>query len=86
MIDRLKALWATEPALVVSALVAVIVFVCAKVGILVDEQTVSTSLGVILPILLTGAATRAKVSPAAPPLGPDSDALLAASGVDLPKE
>lgn len=76
MLDRIRALWVTEPVLVVSSLVAVIVFVLAKLGVVVDPQNVGEALTIALPILLGGAVARHKVSPAIGPVGPPSDSLL----------
>jgi hypothetical protein len=76
MLDRIKALWVTEPVAVTTTVAAIVVFVAAKLGILIDQQNVGEALGLILPILLGGAAARQKVSPAPATTGPDSDALL----------
>lgn len=84
MLDRIKALWATEPVAVTTALVAVVVFVAAKLGLVVDEQNVGEALALVLPVLLGGAAARQKVSPASGPVGPDSDSLLPDAVFDAP--
>jgi len=76
MLNRIKALWVTEPVALTTALVAVVVFVAAKLGILVDEQNVGEALGLVLPILLGGAAARTQVSPAPAPVGTPNDDLL----------
>lgn len=73
----LRALWATEPARVITVLVAVVVFVAAKAGVVINEQDVGEALAIVLPVLLGGEAIRSKVSPAVPVIGDDSDALLA---------
>lgn len=53
----------TEPARVISLAAAVVVFVAAKFGIAVPEQSALTALGLILPILFGGEAIRRKVTP-----------------------
>ena len=74
---RVKALWQSEPTRVVSALVAVVMFVAVKVGVVIDETEVWKALVLMLPILLGGEGIRAKVSPAPPAnIGPASDDLL----------
>jgi len=73
----IRALWATEPTRIVTLLVAVIVFLAAKLGIVIDQDSVGEALLLTLPILLGGETVRQKVSPASPDTGPDSDALLA---------
>lgn len=78
LLDQLRALWLAEPARVIAALAAVAVFVLAQLGVVVDEQSVGAALAIALPILLAGEATRARVSPAGPPIGPASDDLLTA--------
>ncbi len=65
MIAFLKSIWAKEPTLVISALVAAIVFVCAKLGIVVNEQSILAALAYVLPILFGGVVTRSKVYPIA---------------------
>lgn len=77
MLNRLRALWTTEPTRVIALAVAVIVFVAAKLGLVVDEQNVGEALALVLPVLLGGELTRSKVSPAPPAnIGPASDDLL----------
>lgn len=68
MIDRVKQLWAREPARVVAVLVAVIVFAASKAGVVLDERSVADALVLILPVLVGGEVTRASVSPAKRPL------------------
>ncbi len=63
MIAFLKKLWATEPTLVISALVAAVVFVCAKLGIVVNAVGIEQAIAYIIPILVGGVAVRSKVSP-----------------------
>jgi hypothetical protein len=82
MLTRFKALWTTEPARVTTILVAVIIFVAAKLGLIVDEQNVGEALALLLPILLGGEIVRAKVTPALGPAGPDSDALLQQAAIE----
>ena len=76
MLNRLRALWRTEPTRVVSLLVAAIVFAAAKAGVAVDEQAIGEALLLSLPILLGGEVVRSQVSPAEPADTPASDGLL----------
>lgn len=72
----LTVLWATEPVRVLTFAVAVVVFLAAKVGIVLDPQEVQDALVIVIPILLGGELARRQVSPAAGDVGPHSDALL----------
>lgn len=76
MLDQIKALWLAEPVRVVTALAAIIVFLAAKLGIVVDQQGVGEALLLVLPILLGGEGARAKVSPVRQETGQASDDLL----------
>lgn len=64
--QALLGVWQREPARVVTVLAAVVVFVGAKLGVVVNEQDVGQALLLILPVLLGGEAVRRRVSPAAP--------------------
>ena len=68
MLDRFRALWVREPARVIAACVAAVVFIAARFGVVVDAQDLGTALLVVLPILLGGEVTRAQVPPATQPL------------------
>lgn len=63
VLSRLERLWITEPVRVQAAVVAVVLFVCAKVGVLVDAQSVGVAVAVILPVILGGEYARQQVSP-----------------------
>lgn len=63
IIDRAAALWRNEPALVITSLAAAVVFLAAKAGVIIDQQTLIDSLGIVLPVLLGGAVIRRKVTP-----------------------
>lgn len=77
MLDRLKALWTTEPVRVVSALVALVVFAAAKAGVVLDARAVEEALALALPVVLGGELARARVTPTAATFdGPGSDDLL----------
>lgn len=82
MLDRIKALWTTEPARVTTVLVAVVIFAAARLGLVVDEQNVGEALALLLPIVLGGEIVRQKVTPAPGPVGPDSDALLSSDAIE----
>lgn len=75
--NLIRALWATEPVRVITIVAAIVVFVFAKAGVVIDQQDVLDALVIVLPILLGGEAARTQVSPATPDIGDDSDALLA---------
>lgn len=76
MLDTIRALWVTEPVRVLTLLTAAVVFAAAKLGVIIDEQSVGEALALIVPVLLAGEAARGKVSPAPADIGPASDALL----------
>lgn len=63
MLDRLKALWADEPVRVTTLLVAVVVAVAAKAGVVIDPQNAGETLTLVLPILLGGEIARKSVTP-----------------------
>lgn len=63
MIDRLLNLWYDEPARVIAILAAAVVFAATRIGIVVEEQSVTTALLLVLPVLLGGEATRSRVTP-----------------------
>lgn len=70
--DRLKTafgllvtIYQQYPARVTSIIVAVIIFLAAKLGIVVDQQTLGASLAYVLPILLGGQIIHTQVSPKA---------------------
>lgn len=63
IIARIKSLYTQEPAVVISAAAAAIVFVAANFGIVVDQTSVLSALAYVLPILFGGVIIRSKVSP-----------------------
>ncbi len=76
MLQNLRAIYVTNPVRVITFAVALVIFLAAKLGVVVDEQNVGEALLLILPVLLGGEAARQQVSPAAGEVGPDSDSLL----------
>lgn len=60
-----KKLWAKEPARVVSVTVAALVFVAAKLGVVVPQESIATAVAFALPLLLGGELIRSQVSPVA---------------------
>lgn len=76
MLDRIRALWATEPVRVTTSTVAVVVFVAAKFNVVVDEAGLLEALALVVPILLGGEAARRKVQPYQGEVGTPSDELL----------
>jgi len=73
IVTILRALWATEPARVVAAVVAA----AALVGLRLSDADVLALLTVVLPILLGGEATRHRVAPYSGEFDSASDDLLA---------
>jgi len=59
----LHGLWAKEPTRITSAIVAVVLFVAAKVGVVIPEADILEALGLILPVLFGGEVVRRKVTP-----------------------
>lgn len=76
MLDRLRALWANNPVRVTAILASIVVFVAAKLGVVVDEQNVGEALAIALPIVLGGEVARSQVTPYVGEIGPPSDELL----------
>lgn len=67
LLEALRNLWKSNPARVVAFVASAVVFVAAKFGIVVPEQTVLEALAYIVPILFGGEVTRGLVSPASKP-------------------
>ena len=63
ILENAVALYRREPARINAAAVSAVVFLAAKLGIVISEQDVLTSVLLVLPIVLGGEHTRAKVSP-----------------------
>ena len=63
MLDFVRSVYGREPALVRAGLVAVVVFVAAKFGVVLSEQDVGTALLYVLPVLGLGVAVRPAVTP-----------------------
>ncbi len=76
MLNYLRVIYVTNPVRVITFAVALVIFLAAKLGLVVDEQNVGEALLLILPVLLGGEAARQQVSPAVGEVGPDSDSLL----------
>lgn len=62
-LTALRKLWAKEPARVVSAVAAVIVFVAAKCGAVIPAEPVLNAVALMLVPLLGGEAIRSQVAP-----------------------
>lgn len=58
-----RRLWAKEPARVVSGVAAVAVFVCAKIGVVVPAESITSAVAFALPLLLGGELIRSQVTP-----------------------
>jgi hypothetical protein len=66
ILDLVKQVYRDYPAMVNSALAAAVVFVAAKLGVVVDKQSAVASIAYALPIvLLGGVKTHRKVTPVA---------------------
>lgn len=81
--QNLRSLWAREPVLIATLIASAVVFVAAKLGAVVSEQSVLNAVLLIVPILLGGLGARGAVhSPAT--VARDVSALLSAhDGEDL---
>ena len=78
--DTIKALWLAEPARVAGYVAALIVFLAASFGVVVDEQSVVAAILYVVPIIIGTESTRAKVTPVQPALGRANDDLLHEQG------
>lgn len=66
MLQRLRAVWRQYPARTVYVTTAVVVYVLARLGVVVDSESVTDALVLVLPVLLGGELTHRRVSPATP--------------------
>lgn len=73
-VAKVQQVWKDEPVAVITTVTSVVVFVCARVGVVVPEQTIAHAVAYLVPILLGGAAARKRVSPAVPELDEPVDA------------
>jgi hypothetical protein len=76
MLDRLRSLYHREPARLIALLVAFVLFISNRVGLVLDGAGLVETIGLALFVLLGGEATRSQVTPTPGPVGPDSDELL----------
>lgn len=60
---KLIALWRANPVRIGAVIAAVVVFIAAKAGIVLDEASVSQALAIVVPVLLAGEVARAHVVP-----------------------
>lgn len=81
----LRALWQGNPVLVTSTVTALVVAVCARLGAVIDEQSIGEAVALALPILLGGIVARGQVEPAKPAVIPSDEALFARVG-DMPPD
>jgi hypothetical protein len=58
-----QAAWKREPVRVTSIAVSIVVFACAKAGVVIPEVDIVKDVALTLPILLGGQLARAKVTP-----------------------
>lgn len=67
MVEKLKALYRSEPAICNTVLTGAVLFVASLFGVVLDKGSVGTYVATGLVLLLgAGVATRAKVKPAKP--------------------
>jgi hypothetical protein len=59
----LLKLWRAQPVVWATRIAAVIVFVCAKAGVVIDTQSLVSALVIVVPILLSGHVARREVIP-----------------------
>ncbi len=64
MLDLIRALWQANPVRITAVIAAAVIGAAAKLGIVVDEQSVTGVIALIVPVLLGGEVARAKVTPA----------------------
>ncbi len=70
VLAKVRELWAREPTRVISVTTAVVVFVCAKLGVVVPAESVASAVDFAVPVLLGGEIIRNQISPAAPTAAP----------------
>jgi hypothetical protein len=58
-----RGLWQREPVAIVTTTASVVVFLCAKFGVVVPQADVVQALAAVLPILFGGAVARQNVTP-----------------------
>lgn len=63
MLERVRGLWAVDPVRAATAVAAVVVFVCAKRGLIVEQQDVITALLLVVPVVLGGDQVARRVEP-----------------------
>lgn len=68
LLERVRVVWQEEPARFVAGVVAAVVFVAARFGVVVDEQSLGAALLIVVPILLGGEVTHQHVPPPTKPL------------------
>lgn len=61
-----QKLWAKEPARIISSVGSAVVFIVAKLGIVVPAQSITHAVAIAVPLLLGGQLIRGVVSPAKP--------------------
>lgn len=66
--QALKDLYAREPVRCVGLLVAVVVGLAAKLGLVIDPQNFGEVAAIVVPLLLGAEAARSQVTPARTPL------------------
>lgn len=76
MLDYLRAIWRNNPVRVASIAAAGVVALASQFGVVLDEASVTETLALVVPILLSGQIARSQVTPWTGEPGPNSDDLL----------
>jgi hypothetical protein len=79
MLTYARAIWLNNPVRVVSIIVAAVVALAAKFGVILDEASVAEVVALVVPIVLGGEVARQKVTPWTGPVGEPSDASVLAA-------
>lgn len=74
--NYLLGVWKNNPVRCASVLASIVVFAAAKLGVVLDEQSVGEALVAVVPILLGGELARGQVTPFTGEPGVPSDDLL----------
>lgn len=61
--DRVLKAWHSNPVRITVGIAALVVFIAAKAGYVLDQQDVLNSLVIVLPIILGGEVARSQVKP-----------------------
>ncbi len=79
MLTYARAIWLNNPVRVASLIVAAVVALAAKFGVVLDEASVAEVVALVVPIVLGGEIARQKVSPYLGEISEPSDASVLAA-------